>query len=384
MSEEPPSEPERPLLLFVISEDWFFASHFLAIATVGIGLGFEVAVATRVGAHAEAIRAAGVRVIAVNAPRNRLGPFAVWRQIRRLARLMREERPAIVHCIALRSIIIGGFAARSSGVPAVVLAVTGLGHLWVSRALGTAVARGIIRSLVRRLNRGNPTFLFENRDDPTALGLDPKRARIAYLPGAGVDPDAFAVVEEPGTTPVRVAVVSRMLWAKGIGTAVEAVRRMRRAGVEVELDLWGAPDPDNPASVPERQLIEWGREDGISWRGTTTDVATVWASSHIAVLASHYREGLPRSLVEAMASGRPIITTDVPGCRELVRDGVEGYVVPKEDPVALAEAIKRLVPDAALRRRMGVAARRRFEDGYTSAIVAKRIKDLYGALAPSE
>ena len=345
-------------------------------------LGYEVAVATRVTGHADAIMSEGIRVIPVNIERSGLGPVAIGRQIRQLTRLMRRERPTLVHCIALRSIVVGGFAARFAGVPALVLAVTGLGHLWVSRTFGIAAARATIRWLIRRLRRPGTVFLFENRDDPETLGIEPSRARIVFIPGAGVDQDEFPVQPEPDSPPFRVVIAARMLWAKGIGTAVEAVRQLRQAGVAIALDLWGAPDPDNPASIPEEQLEAWSDEPGITWHGTTADIPGIWTSAHIALLPSHYREGLPRSLIEAMASGRPVVTTDVPGCRELVRDGVEGFVVAKEDPAALATVLEFLVNDPELRQDMGEAARRRFELGYTSAIVGERIEQVYRELVP--
>ncbi len=376
------SEPgEGRLLLYVVSEDWFFASHFLPMARTAQSLGFAVAVATRIGKHCDVLEAAGLRVIPVDFERGGVGLLAIMRQVRMLAGVMRKERPAIVHCIALRSIVLGGLAARRAKVPALVAAVTGLGHLWVSRGIGAALGRAIVRWRIRRLRGARTVFLFENHDDPIELGLAQGPDRLAFVPGAGVDATQFPPSPEPASPPVRAAIVARMLWAKGIGTAVDAVRQLRRDSVPIELDLWGAPDPANPASISEAELQRWSEEPGINWLGVSTDVASVWRQSHIALLPSHYREGLPRTLIEAMASGRPVITTDVPGCRELVRDGVEGLIVPKEDPAALAEALRRLVGDAEARREMGASALTRFREGYTADVVADRITDLYRGLS---
>ncbi len=368
-------------LLYVVSEDWFFVSHFLPMARAALALGFDVAVATRVTAHGDVLREEGLRVIPVNFERGGIAPTQVTQQVAALTQVMREEKPAIVHCIALRSLVVGGRAAQRAKVPALIVAVTGLGHLWVSRSMGAAIGRAIIRRSARRLRGSRTLFLFENHDDPAALGVDENKARIAFMPGAGVDADAFVPAPEPPAPPVRAAIVSRMLWAKGIGTAVEAVRQLRRDGVDIELDLWGARDASNPASIGEEELRRWSEEPGIQWHGATDDVAAVWRASHIALLPSHYREGLPRSLVEAMASARPVITTDVPGCREIVRDGVEGFVVPKEDAGALAGAIRRLAEDAEARRTMGQAALKRFREGYTTEIVMERISEIYRSLA---
>ncbi len=367
-------------LLYVVSEDWFFASHFLPMARAALALGFDVAVATRETAHGDALRAEGLRVIPVNFERGGIAPTQVTQQVAALTQVMREEMPSIVHCIALRSLVVGGLAARRARVPALIVAVTGLGHLWVSRSIGAAIGRAIIRRSARRLRGPRTLFLFENQDDPAALGIKANGVRVAFMPGAGVDANAFAPEPEPPAPPVRAAIVSRMLWAKGIGTAVEAVRQLRRAGVDIELDLWGARDASNPTSISEDELRRWSEEPGIQWHGATNDVAAVWRRSHIALLPSHYREGLPRSLVEAMASARPVITTDVPGCRELVRDGVEGFVVPKDDAAALAAAIRRLAENAEARQAMGQAALARFREGYTTEIVMERISEIYRSL----
>ena len=367
--------------LYVATEDWFFVSHFLPMAKVAKDLGYDVLVATRVSDHGDAIRRAGLRVIPINFERGRVGPLIALRQILLLLRVMRREKPTIVHCIALRSIIVGGIALRIAKHSRVVLAVTGLGHLWVSRTATAALARIGIKWLIRRFRDKQTVVLFENRDDPAALGFAPGDARVAYVPGAGVDPERFPVQAEPNPDPIRAALVARMLWAKGIGTAVGAVRFLRNEGVDIVLDLYGEPDPDNRGAIPERQLRAWNEEAGIVWHGATNDVPRIWASAHIALLPSHYREGLPRSLVEAMASGRPVITTCVPGCRELVRDGVDGLVVPKEDPDALADALKRLATDSALRKSLGVAASRRVREGYTTAVVGERIAELYRGLS---
>ena len=182
---------------------------------------------------------------------------------------------------------------------------------------------------------------------------------------------------EPPSPPFKLALVARMLRSKGIMEAVEATLRARRAGVPVELDIFGAPDPSNPMSIAEDELRQWSAEPGIAWRGATDDVAGVWREHHAAIFLSYYREGLPRTLVEAAACGRPIIASDVVGCREVVRDGVEGLLVPPHDVDAAAEAIAKLAGDARLRARLGAAAHRRFAERLTEAAVAQTVGELY-------
>lgn len=366
-------------LLYVVTEDWFFASHFLPMARTAVALGHNVAVATRVNRHRAPIEAAGVRVIPVDFDRGSNGLFTLRRQIAAMADLIRREQPRIVHCIALRSVIVGGFAAVRAKVPGRVHAITGLGHLWVSETPSARLGRRLVRWWIGRLRRPGAVFLFENHEDPAALGLAADAADVTFVPGAGVDPAAFPALPPPAG-PLKAAMVGRMLWAKGADSAVEAIGQLSAKGVAVELDLWGEPDPDNPASIQEAQLRRWSERPGIHWRGRSDDIGAVWRETQIALAPSRYREGVPRAIVEAMASARPVVTTDVPGCREIVRDGVDGFVVAKDDVAALAEAIATLAADPALRQRMGASARQRFEEGYTEAVVTARITELYRAL----
>ena len=258
--------------------------------------------------------------------------------------------------------MLGGLAARLAGAPALALSPTGLGHFWTEPGFASWLARQVTRGLLRVI-RAAPALVvfFENRDDPPELGFDPADGRIVTLGGAGVDPAAFPPQPPPQAPPVRFAVVARMLRSKGVAEAVEAVGLARSRGLDATLDLWGSPDPGNRNTFAESDLQAWSRRDGIRWRGPTSDVAGVWRDSHVALLLS-YREGLPRSLVEAAASARPIVTTDVPGCRAVVDDGVEGLLAPPRDIEAAARAIERLGRDADLRaawaRRRAAASRR--------------------------
>jgi glycosyltransferase involved in cell wall biosynthesis len=242
------------------------------------------------------------------------------------------------------------------------------------------VARPLARWLIGRVLRGASTrYLFENPEDPAEFGLDPGGVDVTIVGGAGVDPAQFPASPEPPAPPVKAAVVARMLVLKGIAETVAAVRRARAQGAPVELHLYGAPDPSNRWSYSEDDLRRWSSEPGIVWHGATDDVARVWRESHVAVLLS-YREGLPRALVEAAAAGRPIVTTDVTGCREVVRDGVEGLLVPRDDADAAARALILLASDAALRARLGAAANARFRERFTEAAVIRTMTALYAEL----
>jgi len=182
--------------------------------------------------------------------------------------------------------------------------------------------------------------------------------------------------------------VSRMLWDKGIGEFVEAARLLRAQNVAARFWLVGAPDPKSPACVPEDQLRRWREEGVVEWLGRRDDVPAILARSHVFCLPSAYGEGLPKCLLEAMAAGLPIVSTDIPGCRDAVRPDVNGLLVPPRDPVALAAALRRLIEDPALRRRFGAAGRLRAEREFESSIVVAQTlavyRELVGAVAAPE
>ncbi|ACB80091.1 glycosyl transferase group 1 [Methylorubrum populi BJ001] len=373
-------------LVFVVTEDWFFASHFLPMARAAREMGLSVAVVTRVRSHRAAIEAAGIRVVPLEAERSSLNPMAAGYAAGQLSAILKALKADIVHCIALRGILVGGTAAAMAGIPRRIFALTGLGLLGAREDATGRLSRLALKGLIRGPLASRQTrFLFENPDDARALGLDPSDTAVTLVGGAGVDPDAFAPrpPPPPPPAPLKVAIVARMLWSKGIDVAVEAVRQARAGGAAVELSLYGAPDPSNRRAIPEATLRDWSR-DGVTWHGPTGDVAGVFAAHHVGGLPSRGGEGLPRTLLEAAACGRAILTSDVPGCRDLVRDGREGLLMPPGDAAALAAALTRLAADPALVARMGTAARARIlEGGYTEAAVAETVAGLYGELLAS-
>ena len=365
-------------LAFVVTEDWFFASHFLPMARAARELDLDVAVITRVRDHRQMIEGTGARVVPLEAERRSLNPMAAGYAAGQLASILKAEKPDMVHCIALRGILVGGVAASMAGIDRRVYALTGLGFLGARQDRVGKLAQRAIRLLIRALATRRTHYLFENSDDPRLLGLDPASPQMTIVGGAGVDAEHFFPEPFPPAPPLRVAVVARMLWSKGIDLAVEATRAARLKGVDIELSLYGAPDPSNPKAIPEQTLLDWNSEPGIAWHGPTQDVAAVWRDHHVACLPSRGGEGLPRSLLEAASCGRPIVTTDVPGCRTLVRDQREGFVVPPGDAAALTAAFMTLATTPGLVARMGRAARERVLDGFTERDVMETVKKLYG------
>ncbi len=367
-------------ILYVITDDWFFVSHFLPLGLTAQRAGHKITIACRAGPAVEKLRAAGFDVIDTVEAREG-GLMASLRLIRKYASIFRALKPDLVHFIALRPIVIAGLAHRlrfrgSSRV----LAVTGLGYLDAKAASGWK--RRLIFAAVRLAGGGRRArFLFENRQDPNTLELRDEAVRNAcYVGGAGVDTDLLKPVAIGRSGPLRLAMIARMIWSKGADTAIAAVRRAREAGHDVSLSLYGEPDIGNPASLDADFLKQLDGRDGIAWHGRTDDVAAVWAKHHACILPSRGGEGLPRTLLEAAACGRAIITTNVPGCADFVRDGVEGMVVPPDDAEALTSVIIALAHDRERLEMMGRNARKRVEDGYTIEAVTGRIMALYAQL----
>jgi glycosyltransferase involved in cell wall biosynthesis len=370
-----------PKLLYFTGEDWAVVSHFLPMIRTAVAAGFEVVVATKVGGHKARIEAEGCRVVSLEHQRASLAGLDTFRDFRRIQAILRAERPDVVHCISVRLVVLGGIAARLEGVRWLVLAPIGLGSLWMENSLPVRVARSIARTVIGSWLKGPRTrYIFENADDPAEFGLEAHKPPVTIVPGAGVDPKDFPASLEPPAPPLKVAVVARMLKTKGIVEAVEAVRRARALGAPVELSLYGSPDPGSRLSCTEEELGRWSAEPGITWHGATDDIAAVWRTHHVAMLLT-YREGMPRALIEAAASGRPIVATDVQGCRDLVRDGQEGMLVPAHNPQAAARALVKLAGDPDLRARLGAAALARFQERFTEAEVRRAVASVYAGMA---
>lgn len=365
-------------IAFVVAEDWFFVSHFIPMLLAAREAGLEPLVITRVDQHRATLEKFGARVIPLNIERGHVGIASVVSSILKMARILKAEKVGIVHCIALRSIILGGLAANLAGVDRRVLAVTGGGLLTANRGALASISRGFLRGLIRLIAlRGDNRFLFENVSDPLSFGLAADAPEVTIVPGAGVDPIHYAPLPLTQDSAVKVAMVSRMVWSKGADLAVEAVSIARGRGHDVRLSLYGMPDASNPRSLSQETLDEWSQRPGIEWRGGTKDVREVWAAHDLACLPTRGGEGLPRTILEAAACGRPILTTDVPGCRDFVRDGQDGWLVPPNDAMALADRLCALSGDRALLAQAGSSARERVRMGFTESHVMAKIAELY-------
>jgi glycosyltransferase involved in cell wall biosynthesis len=293
-------------------------------------------------------------------------------------RVLRRERPDILHSVGLKPVLYGATASWLAGVRITVSALAGMGYIFMSGQFRIRLVRRLLAAWLRLALRRRRSWLIVQNDDDAMMmrqGGVVRADQITLVRGSGIDLDHFSPLPEPPGEPVF-AMVSRMLTDKGVREAVLAARVLRRAGIAARVWLVGAPDPDNPTSLSPHQLTTWHQEGCIEWLGNQSDVRAIWERAHVCLLPS-YREGLPKALLEAAACGRPMITTDVPGCREVVRDGIEGCLVDPQDWLGLAGAMARLAAQPETRRMMGAAARRRAEDCFGEAQMVEATLALY-------
>lgn len=368
-------------LLYVVSNDWFFASHFLPMARAAVSAGLDVAVATHIDQHREIIQNVGVRLIPLRDMRRRRGLAAARETVSELVGVFAAERPDIVHLVSLKPVVLGAEAARRCGVTRCVYAITGLGFLGARGGVRSRFIFVALRTLFRRRFDGPLAhYLFENAEDAQVFAPWLAQPRRTILPGAGVDLNVYMPRPMPAPTPFRVAMASRMLWQKGIDIAVAAVQLARESNPAIELELYGAPDFNNPDAIGEEQLVAWSSLPGVTWRGATREVAEIWGNFHACIFPSRGGEGLPRTLLEAGACGRAILTSDVPGCRDLVRNGIDGIIAPRNDVRAFADAILDLADNLARCAAMGKSVRRRVAAAYSEGRVEAELLEIYGRL----
>lgn len=361
----------------MVTEDYYFWSHRLLVAKAAQEAGFEVFVATHINQHEERLSNKGFHVFSTRFSRSNRNLFFQLKALLELMRIFRQVKPDIVHNIALKAIVFGSIAAWVARVPRVINLVAGLGVVFTSdeKKYRLFARAGRLMAQVL-LQRSNTWVVTQNSDDAREIKQMAPKANIRIIKGSGVDVSKYALKPEPGE-PIRVSLVGRMLWHKGIGEFVEASKLLKSR--DLAMQLVGGLDLENPAHIRESELMDWHQEGCVQWLGHREDIAYVWAQSHMAVLPS-YREGLPKSLLEAAACGKPIVAADTPGCREIVIDGYNGFLVPKQNSVALAAAILKLALDPILRAQMGENSRKLVCEKFSNEIVVQQTLELYHEL----
>lgn len=364
-------------ILFVVTEDKYFVSHRMATAVEAIKRGYKVSVATRVTTQGKFISDKGINIIPINLSRQIGNPIL---EIFKLYFLYRKSKPDIIHHVALKPIIFGSIANWLAGKRSVINSIAGMGWMFTSSSLiARFLKRLTIVLLPLLLNRNNHLIIVQNSEDKTLLqkiGINCKF--IHLIPGAGVDLQNFLPSKNSNNPPI-VMLVARMLRDKGIFEFIEAAEILSNQNTRARFVLVGDTDTSNPAAIDKETLLQWHGKFGVEYWGHRTDMHLVWSKADVACLPS-YREGMPKALLEAAACGKPIVTTNVAGCREVITNGREGFVIPAQNSEALAEAIKILIKKPKLRSLMGKKARIRAKETFCQNIINETTIKIYEKL----
>ena len=367
--------------IFFANTDWYLYNFRRSLALALLDAGHEVLLISPQGPYGEKFRALGLRWQPVPMDRRSLNPLRELVLLWHLVKLFRKERPALVHNFTIKCAVYGSLAARLAGVSARVNAVAGMGYVFISDSLKAKLLRPVVRSLLKiALGGRNARLILQNPDDVALFERTclVKHETVRLIPGSGVDcqrfvPDATRVAGER----LRVLLPARLLWDKGVAEFAEAARLLEVRGIPVEMLLAGEPDPGNPAAVPEAEVRAWVKQGWLNWLGHVEDMPSLFRSVDVVALPTSYGEGLPKSLIEAAASGCTLIATDVPGCREVVEHEIDGLRVSVRDVEALASAITRLQQDPVLRKQLGEAGRRKALTQFDERIVIRDTLAVY-------
>ncbi|MDE2858131.1 MAG: glycosyltransferase family 4 protein [Chloroflexota bacterium] len=371
-----------PKLLYVVNIPRFFLSHRMPLALAARQRGYDVQVATSLqdSDSVGRILERDLRLHPIPLSQHGLNPLAELRTINALVRLYSTLKPDLIHHISIKPVLYGGIAARLTRQRAIIHAMSGLGYVFVSDELRASLLRQVTRPLFRAVTASaDNRMIFQNADDRQFFlkhGMISSEKTL-LIPGSGVDENVFTPEAEALDELPVVLFAGRLLWQKGIGEFVEVARRLRgRARFRVV----GYEEATSPLNVPAARLGAWADEGLIEWLGKSDDMPQVYAESNIVCLPSTYGEGVPKVLIEAAACGRACVTTDTPGCREIVRHGENGFTVPPGDIDALAAAVERLIGDPALRQEMGAKGRQIVLEDFTLRQVIEETLELYKAL----
>jgi glycosyltransferase involved in cell wall biosynthesis len=371
----------KPRLLFFENNPAYFLSHRARLASELAALGYEVHIATLPGAAVQDIEASGFIHHAVSFSRRGINPIVELIVLWRVLKLYRGLKPDLVYQVTIKPVLYGTMAARWARIRAVISVISGLGFIVTGRGRLVPLLRGFVFLLYRiTLRHRHERIIFQNQED---LGMFIGRGLVKpnealVIPGTGVDTSYFTATEEQPGEPL-VILPARMLRDKGVYEFVSAATSLRAAGLQARFQLAGGADPGNPGAISVTQLEQWNSDGYVEWLRHVTDMRSLYARCHIVCLPS-YREGMPRVLLEAAASGRPVITTDVPGCRDAVLDEKTGLLVCPGNAQQLAAALRRLIDHQDLRRQMGRAGRFLVESRFSATRVIADTLDVMHTL----
>jgi len=361
-------------LLYFVTEDWYFCSHRLDLAIAAKKHGYDVSVITRINKHHKIISDAGINVFPIDIRRRGKNPISEVKTIINLIRIFIKEKPDILHNVAIKPVIYGTLATKITRIPYTVNALAGMGWLFSSPTILAKLLRQLLCVLYRFLLKSTQIIVQNNDDEKILAKLD--LTNIHVIRGAGVDTEVYTYSPEEKANPL-VILPSRLLWDKGVGVFVEAARLLKIKNVNARFALVGISDPDNPSNISAAQIQQWSDEGAVEIWGYRNDMPDVYRQSHIVCLPTVYGEGVPKSLIEAASCGRPIVTTDAPGCRDIVQNGVNGILIPGKDISALSLALQKLIENPELREEMGQKARELVLNNFTQEQVIMETLSLY-------
>lgn len=368
-------------LFIVVNVDWFFLSHRKDVALAAQKAGWDVTIVTADTGKLKNIGSLGLAVINLPMSRSGMNILQELGTLNFLRKLYKREKPDVVHHVGMKTILWGTLAAKFAKVNGVVNAISGLGGFFAEDNKGL-MARVMPKVLKFSHNRKNLLCIFQNDEDKGLYVkngiIKPEQAR--YIKGSGVHLDEFCYTPEPTEGKIHVILTARMIVEKGVFILTEAAEKLRpKYGEKVKFLLVGGID-DHPGAITKEQLDAVCDGSYIQWLGYRTDVKELLQSSHIVAFPSYYMEGLPKSLIEADAIGRPVITCNSVGCKETVIDGYNGYLIPTRDVDALVEKLDILLSDAELRQEMGRNSRKYAEENFSIDVVIERHLSIYDEL----
>ena len=364
--------------MFVVTEDWYFVSHRLGLAKAAKKAGFEVSIAARVGGHRDVIEKSGLTLHNINFDRSGVGPLREVSTIANLIKLYRQERPDIVHHVAMKPVVYGSIAARVAGIKFVVNALGGLGFAFRSTGWRASAMKNVIRPLLKRaLSGGNSRLILQNEDDRRMLTemklIDGDKTRL--IKGAGINLETYPKADCLYQPPL-VVLPARLLKDKGVGEFVAAAKALREEGCLARFALVGEPDPANPASFSKNDIEQWKSSGEVECWGWRKDMPNVFAQAQIVCLPS-YHEGLPKALLEAAASHCAMVATDIPGCRPIVKHGETGWLVRPRDVESLKLALREAIERPDLRQKFAAAAYDNIKKEFTLERVVAQTLAIY-------
>jgi glycosyltransferase involved in cell wall biosynthesis len=362
-------------IVYLVTEDWYFVSHRLVLAMTARDAGYAVTVITNCNSDYKKIMAEGMKVVQFKMDRSSLNLFTAIKEIYGLIKIFKKINPDIIHNVSLRPVVVGGFAAKLAGFRNIVSAINGLGYVFTGKN-ANPIVRFFVKSTLHVLLRSGVTIVQNNDDYQFLCNLsNPKKQNIKLVPGSGVDVAHFSL-KSVSSNSCLVMMASRLLFDKGLREFIEASKAL--SNEDMRFVIVGKMDHENPTGISVAELDVLTSSTKIEVWGFSDDIALTLSKADIFCLPS-YGEGMPKVLLEAMASELACITTDVPGCREAVEHGVTGLIIPPRNSAALAEAIRNLFHNIELRRQMGIRGRKRVLERFSVDRVIKSTLNIYAS-----